>query len=380
MAKSDPSPVVRLFPGIPHCSDCRLRPSGRGIAEGLLSHDDGADANLPLMDWYGVEPLAPANPARAMQLAVSTPISLVHARFIARRVVDDAVARREKGDPERVRRGTTQAPAKGVQIGSFAGGPRGTARQEEHENAGRLACDLCAPDSKRRPRRARACDCSCTRFWRPALPFIDSLRKTAIASKSLAAERQFALQALIDKHVEDLAPVLLDLLRDEAVRRIALRGLAAFPNNATPGRILVVYRHLTADEKQGMRSATLASRKEYALELLNAVDKKTIPRADVSAFIARQLNSLGDKQVTDRLRQVWGEVRQSAPQKLEQLARYKTLLNEGPLSEKRRSEQRQIALQQIVPAVSQVIRGRQRDVGPDLTEPTGRTSTISCPT
>ena len=76
---------------------------------------------------------------------------------------------------------------------------------------------------------------------------------------------------------------------------------------------------LTAEEKQDA-IATLASRKEYALELLKAVEKKSVPRTDVSAYIARQLNSLGDKQVTDRLRQVWGEVRQSGPQKQQQLA------------------------------------------------------------
>ena len=62
-----------------------------------MSHDDGADANLPLMDWYGIEPLAPADPGKALRLAVSTPIATVR-QFIARRVADDAVNRKEKGD------------------------------------------------------------------------------------------------------------------------------------------------------------------------------------------------------------------------------------------------------------------------------------------
>src|SRR5262249_13577471 len=69
-----------------------------------------------------------------------------------------------------------------------------------------------------------------------------------------------------------------------------------------------------------------ASRKEYALELLNAVEKKVVSRSDISAFLARQLYSLGDPQVTERLRKVWGEVRDSTPQKREQIARYRKLL------------------------------------------------------
>jgi putative heme-binding domain-containing protein len=109
------------------------------------------------------------------------------------------------------------------------------------------------------------------------------------------------------------------------VRRVALRGLAALAHPATPRRILDVYPELTAEERQDA-VATLASRKDYALELLQAVEKKTVPRLDVSAYAARQIHALGDAHVRERLRQVWGEVRDSAPEKQKQLARYKTLL------------------------------------------------------
>ncbi|OYW14054.1 MAG: hypothetical protein B7Z55_16085, partial [Planctomycetales bacterium 12-60-4] len=55
------------------------------IAEGLVSHaEDANDHNLPLMAWYGVEPLVMVDPARAMQLATKSQIPLV-SRFILRR-------------------------------------------------------------------------------------------------------------------------------------------------------------------------------------------------------------------------------------------------------------------------------------------------------
>ena len=40
------------------------------IAAGLVTHaEDADDHNLPKMIWYGVEPLVPENPTRAMNLA-----------------------------------------------------------------------------------------------------------------------------------------------------------------------------------------------------------------------------------------------------------------------------------------------------------------------
>lgn len=69
MAKNDPSAVVRLYLASA-LQRISLRERWR-IAEGLLNHStDRADANLPLMYWYGVEPLVAADAKRALQLAV----------------------------------------------------------------------------------------------------------------------------------------------------------------------------------------------------------------------------------------------------------------------------------------------------------------------
>ncbi len=56
------------------------------IAEGLVAHSsDAADHNLPLMDWYGIEPLASLDAWRALKLAAGSPIPLIQ-EFMARRV------------------------------------------------------------------------------------------------------------------------------------------------------------------------------------------------------------------------------------------------------------------------------------------------------
>jgi putative membrane-bound dehydrogenase-like protein len=56
------------------------------IAEGLIGHsEDAADENLPLMLWYGVEPLVPHDTERAAKLLTKCSIPLVR-RYIARRI------------------------------------------------------------------------------------------------------------------------------------------------------------------------------------------------------------------------------------------------------------------------------------------------------
>ena len=84
MASADPSPRVRLelAAGLQ-----RLPVEQRWvIAEPLAANEgDAADANLPLMIWYGIEPSVAADKARGLKLAASTKIPLLR-QYIARRV------------------------------------------------------------------------------------------------------------------------------------------------------------------------------------------------------------------------------------------------------------------------------------------------------
>src|SRR5207302_4650591 len=94
---------------------------------------------------------------------------------------------------------------------------------------------------------------------------------------------------------------------------------------ATPREILRRYRSLT-DEERPEAIATLSSRIAYALVLLDAVEKKTVPRGDITAHTARQLQAFGNKPLSDRLAQVWGAVRKTSTQKESLMAKYKALL------------------------------------------------------
>jgi len=85
MAREDESPRVRLELA---AALQRIPVEQRwDIATGLVSHEEDADdANLPLMIWYGIEPLVPADRTRAVQLAAKAKIPLLR-QHIARRAV-----------------------------------------------------------------------------------------------------------------------------------------------------------------------------------------------------------------------------------------------------------------------------------------------------
>ena len=86
LARGDPSPFVRLAlaSGLQ-----RLEVAQRwAIAAGLALHaEDAGDANLPLMIWYGIEPLVRADPKRALELALRGKIPLLR-RHVSRRVAE----------------------------------------------------------------------------------------------------------------------------------------------------------------------------------------------------------------------------------------------------------------------------------------------------
>ncbi|MEM9657277.1 MAG: PVC-type heme-binding CxxCH protein, partial [Planctomycetota bacterium] len=86
MAQEDESQVVRLYLA---SAAGRLPLSDRwDLLAGLVSHgEDADDRNLPLMYWYAAEPLAAADPARALALGMSAAESIpLIQEYMARRI------------------------------------------------------------------------------------------------------------------------------------------------------------------------------------------------------------------------------------------------------------------------------------------------------
>jgi putative membrane-bound dehydrogenase-like protein len=319
LARNDPSAVVRLY--LAAALQRLPLPQRWDIAVGLVSHArDADDANLPLMDWYGIEPLVAADPAQALRLARAAQIPLLR-QFAARRLVEEVIATRQGNlDPLITALAEVSEPLAQDLLKGACEGVRGQKSMKLPAGWPTVYARLAKSDVLAIRAQARVL----------ALLFGDAralaeLRTTALSKSAPASERQDVLEILIEKRSADLTPLLHELVNDRAVRRSALRGLATSLHAETPKRILAHYREFSADEKQDA-VATLASRKEYAFALLDAVEQKTVARTDLSAYVARQLHTLGDPRLRERLRQTWGEVRDTAPAKQQQLARYKAML------------------------------------------------------
>lgn len=359
LAKQDPSPIVRLYLAaalqrLP--LDQRLT-----IAEGLASHaEDAEDTNLPLMIWYGVEPVVPEKSAAALQFAAAASIPRLR-EFVARRFVDHAVLQGEKTnlDPLAETLATAGEAAqhdllRGVRDGLL--GQKEMPMPEAWPNAYRRLMANPNPEV-----RELAGIVALTFGDRQAMT---DLRRAMLDTTLPVEQRRNALQALVGKGLVDLAPTLHELLGDTALCAAAIRGLAVIPNERTPQQILTRYAQLSVEEKQEA-IATLSSRKSYATALLDAIEKENVPRSDISAYAARQLNAIGDRALTERLRKVWGEVRDTLPQKREQLDRYKRQLSDASLKNADLENGRAVYAKTCQQC--HIMFGEGSRIGPDLT-------------
>jgi len=110
---------------------------------------------------------------------------------------------------------------------------------------------------------------------------------------------------------------------------------------------------------------TLVSRPSYALALLEAMEKKRVPTADLSSLQARQVGALGNKQVSEKLTKVWGSFRPAAKDLAKQLARYKRLA--APEQRKKANLSAGRVVWAKTCAQCHTLFGEGTKIGPDLT-------------
>ena len=178
------------------------------------------------------------------------------------------------------------------------------------------------------------------------------------------AERSQALQAVLFSRKPSLLKLLEDLVKDQDLRPEAIRALAVFNDPTVPEMLLSSYPKFNVAEK-GDVVQTLASRSTWALKLLDAIENKQIPRADVSVFVARQIQGLKDKQVQDRLAKVWGQIKPASAEKAELTLKYKKLLTPEALKDADHSKGRLVFSKNC--AACHRLYDDGGDIGPALT-------------
>lgn len=153
-----------------------------------------------------------------------------------------------------------------------------------------------------------------------------------MTDRNLPAEtRRLALKLLASNQVSGLDLQLFALLDDPHLRGAAIRGLAAFNNPKTPELLLKRYQDFKQQERADVIQ-TLATRPVYAAKLLDAVEEGIVASTDISAFAARQINSLADPSLQQRLKLLWGDVSRTSQQQQAAIEKYREVLSKELLA------------------------------------------------
>ena len=357
IATNGSSSLVRLSLA---CALQRLEPQHRWpLAEALAARtEDNTDQNLPLMVWYGVQPLIDDDLPRYAKLAATAAISTVRVN-LARRIASSDVS--EQGLrflvtelTDVVGNDSTRDLLEGISAGlegrRSVPMPDGWATVYARLSKSNI-------DSIRR------------RAVRLAVMFNDrsalaSLRKTATDASQPPPIRIEAIEALATKRVVGFNDELADLLGDIDVRAAALRGLAAYEDPAIASAILTHYSMMPKDHQQTALSV-LSARSDWASQLLNAIEAGEIDAGDMTAFAARQIRSLDSEPITSQLVRVWGEVRDSPQELSKQISNTKKWLTPEVIADADLSRGKQLFTQHC--ANCHTFFGEGGKIGPDIT-------------
>ncbi len=324
------------------------------MAKPLLSHsEDAADHNFPQMLWYGIEGIAEKNPAALAELAQHAAVPHVR-RCIARRLTEAnslapllsfAIAASAA-----VQADVLQGMAVALQGQRQAKPPEGwtaaaavfaeskdAAVQEAFRVLGAIFADPLA---------------------------LAAMQKIVLDPQADAEARRAALRALIAARAPGLRALCEQVLPTPALLATAAGGLALEADPALVELILKEYPHAAANDRSGILS-TLISRASWAARVLTAVADGRIPRADLSAFHARQIRSYNAAALTAQVATVWGEVHDSSAEKQARMAQWKTRLTPAVLEQADRAKGR--TLFQAVCATCHTLNGEGGKIGPELT-------------
>jgi len=314
LAATDSSAVVRMY----LTSALQRLPINQrwGIATALAMHgEDANDHNLPLLLWYGIEPLVTDNPTQAIELALTTQIPTVR-RFIFRR----AAATNETlpavvaalGNAKDVE---TQQLIMEEMMASFEG--RVAIPMPESWNG---AYEVLARSTEQSVR---------DRADQLAVLFGD--QRVFGAMRSLLgdpnqdiARRQQALSVLVKGQDKESAEVLLSdaVLTNVDLQSAAVKALATLGADKTPTALLDRYNKLS-NEVRADTVSTLVSRPAWTKLLLTAIGSGAVPSGDLGAYHVRQILSFNNKELNELLKAHWGEIRETAGDRKEQVVAWK---------------------------------------------------------
>ena len=359
-ARDDRSGLVRLV----LASTLQRLPVARraALAAPLLAHaEDAADHDVPLLLWYGLIPLGDTDPSALERLAEGCALPATR-RLIARRLGESIET--HPGPVAALVGCVAESGSASFQadiLGGLSDGLRGRRKAPRPAGWDALAARLGARAETDRAVRDEVRDLSVVFGDGRAL---DEVRRLALDNAAELEVRRRALLSLIESRPPDLRAICERLLRVRFLNATAVRGLALFDDPEIGRSLAANYKVFHHSERAAVLD-TLVSRPTFARALLDAMASGKVPPAELTAFHARQIRSLNQADLDRRLAEVWGELRDSGPEKRALMTRLKPQLDPAVLAAADPGRGR--AVFNKLCAACHLLYGHGNQIGPDLT-------------
>jgi putative heme-binding domain-containing protein len=173
-------------------------------------------------------------------------------------------------------------------------------------------------------------------------------------------QRRSALRSLLEQQNAEVSQLLASLIDEPAFTLDAIRGYSMIGNVRAPSILLGHYPSLSPDLRRAVIE-TLATRKEYAVSLLSAMENREVTREEIPVQVARSLREILGEPFT----KVYGDIRPIAEDRVQMIAKYKALLTPQAIADGDARRGR-VVFQKTCAACHQLY-GQGGLVGPDLT-------------
>lgn len=326
LAQED-SPLVRRDAAsvLQRITELRFR---KYLATALLQRaEDKDDPVIPLLIWYGIEPLVGADAQDGLALAKVSKMPKV-TDFIYRRLAEtpegwDALF----GETDRA---SDPALKEALVTVLVAARKRGVPQAKRVENWPGSKVLLKADASAKLKQLVLE------------LAILEREPEAVAAARSLLADakaprsqRELALDLLLKNNDSKTAPILHQLLQTKAtplmLRRAAIQALASLPHPDNAKVLISVFASLAPAQQSEVVNA-LATSAENARALVTAVGQKTVPRQLLSPFQLRQMQALKNPELDQLMKDTLGDLNAPKANLAEQTAKYRAILTPEALA------------------------------------------------
>jgi putative membrane-bound dehydrogenase-like protein len=320
LAKTDPSPIVRLYlaSAIERVPESAAWP----IIQALVQHaEDRDDRNLPLILWDGLAQRMPAQLDKAFAIAAGTPIASItdyiywYAATLEGDALNRSIAALSENDAT-----TLHRQLAGLWL----------AMEPRANLAMPAAWKAIAPRLYANPdvRIARQAEQLAAVFGDDTM--FPRLRQTLADATAKPDDRKHAFAVLSRALDRASLDTFIQLVDDDTFRSQSIKLLSRFDSPAIADALLAHFEAFSPADRAAALAA-LTSRAAYATALLDAVTANRIRRDQLTAFHVRQLTALKNAEVDKRVTAIWGRILQTPAEKLARINKLEKTFDEAPL-------------------------------------------------